>query len=156
MQAQLIQLVRRNTQQRCHLINKRTGSAGTGTIHAFLQPAGEKNDFGVLSAQLHNDIGIRYKPFHRTGRGKDLLHKFQLRRFCHAQAGRTRDRDLNHLSLPRRKQSGENFGGFFPHLGHVPLVCLKNRIICIVQQYNLDRGRAYVDPYTQPVYPPYA
>ena len=56
---------RRGVQKRRHLIDERAGAARAGAVHAHLQPTGEEQDFGVLTAQLDGHVRVRDILFHR-------------------------------------------------------------------------------------------
>ena len=64
------------------MINKRTRAARAAAVHSLLHTAGEKEDFGVLAAQLYNAGGIGLAQLYHLCRGKNLLHKRYMRRLC--------------------------------------------------------------------------
>ncbi|MPN01541.1 hypothetical protein SDC9_148750 [bioreactor metagenome] len=147
--AECVQLRGRHVEQRRHLIDESARAAGAGAVHAFLKAAREKDDFRVLAAQFHDHVGIGVKTLDRSGGGKDLLDKFQTRGFGDAETGRSGDRYPNLAAAQPGSKLFQHFRRFFPHLGHVALICFKYHLIVIVEQYDLDGGAAYVNSYSQ-------
>ncbi len=48
----------------CHLVDKRSGTTGTDTVHTLFDVAALKvNDLGVLTAELDGNIGLRSECF---------------------------------------------------------------------------------------------
>ena len=63
-------------EQRCHLIDERSGTACADAIHALFHRAAFKiNYFCVFTAKLNGDIGLRGKMLQRGGYSDNLLHK---------------------------------------------------------------------------------
>ena len=101
-QTQLIQLVRRYIQQRGHLVDKRAGAAGTGTVHPLVNTAVEKDDLGIFSPQLNDHRGIRLQLLDHLAGGKNLLDKGYAGSLGKAQSGRTGD-SRRQRSVPRQR-----------------------------------------------------
>ena len=88
-----VELFRGHVEQGGHLVDERAGPARAGAVHPLLQPAGEKDDLGVLPAQLDHRVGIRrHRLDHLAGR-EHLLNERQARRFREPQPRRTRKRN---------------------------------------------------------------
>ena len=122
LKARLIHLVHGHVQQHGHLVDEGAGAAGAGAVHALIRAAAEKDDLGVLAAQLDGHVGLGPQPRHRPARGVDLLHEGQARPFGQAQSRGTGQSEAEAL-LP------DGGGGLFeqghralPHLGKVPFV----------------------------------
>ena len=58
-----------------HLVNKRTGASRTDSVHSLVDASGEIDDFGVLTAQLNGNIGLRRIVLKRRGNSHHLLDK---------------------------------------------------------------------------------
>ena len=70
-----VQLFDGDVQQGRHLVDKGTRTAGTGTVHPYFHTAGQKQDFGIFSAQFDDDIRIGNKGLGRNTGRIDLLNK---------------------------------------------------------------------------------
>ena len=89
---QIVQLRRRDVQQRGHLVDERARTPGAGAVHAHLEATGEEEDLRILTAQLDDHVGVRRGALHGKLFGIDLLHKGQSGLFGDAHAGRAGDR----------------------------------------------------------------
>ncbi len=81
-------------QKRSHLVDERTGTAGTDTVHTLLYIAAFKiDDLGILAAKLDGNICLRCQLLQRSGYGDNLLYKryFQMVGKCQS-AGTGDDR----------------------------------------------------------------
>lgn len=72
---QLVQTLGIGFEQTGHLVNKRTRSPSTGSVHALLQIGAHESDLGIFSPQLDDYIGSGVIFIHRFGFGDDLLDK---------------------------------------------------------------------------------
>ena len=71
----LIQSARVGFQERGHLVDEGSCSAGASSVHALLHAAFKVSDFGVLAAKLDDDVGLRdYLSDGGCGRD-DFLYK---------------------------------------------------------------------------------
>ena len=75
LKAQFVQLVGGNPQQGGHLVDKGPCASGAGTIHPLVDTAIEKNDLGVLTAQLYHGGGVRLQAADHLPGGEHLLDK---------------------------------------------------------------------------------
>jgi hypothetical protein len=73
--SQLIQTLCISVQESSHLINKRSGAAGTDSIHALFQTAGKVDDFGVFATKFHRHICIRVIGTQSLGGSYYFLHE---------------------------------------------------------------------------------
>ena len=80
------------------MVDKGTGAARTSTIHPLIQTAAEKDNLGILPAQLYNHIRIWRIVPHRFRGGKDLLHKGKICCFGQPQASRAGNRQVDHTA----------------------------------------------------------
>ena len=71
----LIQSFGIRLEQSCHLVDKRTGTTGTNTVHPFLKTSGEIDDFGILSPQLYGNIRLRRNLLQGRGHSYHFLQK---------------------------------------------------------------------------------
>ena len=72
--------------QGCHLIDKRTGTTGTDTIHTLFHTAGQIHQLCIFSAQLNDHIRLRVQLSYRTYHRNNFLHKRDLQTLCQLQA----------------------------------------------------------------------
>ena len=77
-------------QQRSHLVDKRSGTAGANTVHAlFHVSVFEINDLGVFSAQFNRYIRLWSEFLEGGGDGNDLLYKRNFQMIGERQAAGT-------------------------------------------------------------------
>ena len=95
----LVHLVGTHFQQGGHLVDKGTGAAGTAAVHAHLGTVGQKQDLGILTAQLDHAVGGRHKALDRHAGGEHLLHKGHAAAVGQTHAGRTGDAQQSLVSV---------------------------------------------------------
>ena len=81
-----------------HLVDKRTCTSGTDSVHTLLYISAFKiNDLGILTAQLDGDVCLRRVVLERSGYRDDLLDKWHAQVFGQGQAAAPGDdrRDLD-------------------------------------------------------------
>ena len=71
----LVHFLGAHLQQGSHLVDESTGAAGTAAVHAHLGAVGQKQDLGILAAQLNDTISLWHKALDRHAGGEHLLHK---------------------------------------------------------------------------------
>ena len=140
VERQLVQGRQVHVQQAGHLVDEGAGAAGTGTVHPFLQRALEKDNLGVLAAQLDHHIGIGQVTANRSRRGKNLLHKGDAALLGHPQAGRAGNSHLQLLAFQQFPQFLQFFQGHLPNPGPMALVTFVNNLIPLVEHHRLDGG----------------
>ena len=145
LQAQRVQLVHAYVHQGGHLVDERPGAAGAGAVHPLLQRAAEKDDLGILAAQLDDGVGARYVLVDSSGGGVHLLHKVDARRLGHAQTGGTGN-DHAHL-LPGQlvPDGAQGLDGALPGLGVMPLIGAEQQLVLLVQHHHLHGGGADIN-----------
>ena len=149
LQAQPVQLVHRYVHQGGHLVDERPGAPGARAVHPFLQRPAEKDDLGVLAAQLDHRVGVRDVGVHCGGGGVYLLYEVQPRGLGHAQAGGAGDHQAHILAVEHILNGAQGLTGPLPGLGIVPLVGAEQQLVILVQHHNLDGGGADVDANAQ-------
>ncbi len=77
LQTDPVHFLNGHVEQYGHLIDKRARASRTASVHALVEPAAEKNDFGVLAPELYHGSGIRLEVPDRLASGVNLLHKRQ-------------------------------------------------------------------------------
>ena len=71
-----IQTCRIRLDEGCHLVDKRTGTAGTDAVHTLLDIAALKiDDLGILTTELDGNIGLRCIMLQGSGHGDHFLDK---------------------------------------------------------------------------------
>ena len=83
----LVHLVGAHFEQGGHLVDEGAGAAGAAAVHPHLGAAGQKEDLGVLAAQLDDAVGLGHKPLDRHAGGEHLLHKGDAAAVGQAHAG---------------------------------------------------------------------
>ena len=84
--------------KRCHLVNKRTCTTGTDTIHTLFNiPAFKINDFSIFTAELNSYIGLRSVVLKSRGYGYNFLNERYPQMLGKCQSARSGDdrRDVN-------------------------------------------------------------
>ena len=71
----LVHFIGAHFQQGGHLVDERAGAAGTAAVHAHLGAVRQKQNLGVLAAQLDDAVGAGGQTVGRHAGGKHLLHK---------------------------------------------------------------------------------
>ena len=94
-----IHLIGTHLQQRCHLVDKRTGATGTGAVHAHLRAIGQKQDLCILATQFDDAVRTGGQTVRRHTGSKHLLHKGNVHTVCHTHAGRAGNGQLCHRSV---------------------------------------------------------
>ncbi len=74
-----------------HLIDEGPGPARAGFVHAQVHALAEIEDFGVLAAEFHGDIGLRGERGKGPRCGDHLLHEGQAEDFRKPERGRAGD-----------------------------------------------------------------
>ena len=143
-------------QQGGHLVDESAGAAGTAAVHAHLGAVCQKEDLGVLAAQLDDDVGGRRQALGRHTGGEHLLHERHAAPLCKAHAGRARDGQLCAGDAVFR-QLLQQLGGFFGDVTVVTLVAGMHQLAVVVQHGAFDGGGTDVkaDPQAKNPFPPY-
>ena len=140
-----IQTTRIGVEEDRHLVDERTCTAGTGTVHALLDGLSVEGDLRVLTAQLDGDIRLGDQRLDSLAARDDLLlevHIHQVGERQTAAAGDDRaQRKIPHLLF----HLDDEFLDFVKYVGHVPLVLAVDDLIFVVQYDQLDCGRTDVD-----------
>ena len=88
--------------KRCHLVNKRTCTTGTDTIHTLFNiPAFKINDFSIFTTELDSYIGLRSVVLKSRGYGYNFLNKRYAQMLGKSQSARSGDdrRDVDGTEL---------------------------------------------------------
>ena len=59
------------------MVDKGTGAAGTNAVHALFRRLTEVGYLGILAAEFHHGIRLRYEIFYSCCAGNNLLYKGQ-------------------------------------------------------------------------------
>ena len=78
-----------------HLVDERTGTACARTVHALFGRGLQVGDFGVLAAELDDDVGLRVLLINRLGFGDDLLNERHMQIISKRQTAGTGNRQAN-------------------------------------------------------------
>ena len=132
-----------HAQKRGHLVDERAGAARAGAVHAHLKRALQEQDFGVLAAQLDDDVRAGHEHIRRDLGGVDLLHKGDMRAERQTHAGRAGDaqadgRAMHDFVIKPREQLAR----FLRDEGEMALVTGIDDLVSLVQHDALDGGRA--------------
>ena len=86
-----LQLLHGDVHQGRHLVDKRARAAGTGAVHAHLEPTGPRQEqyLRVLAAQLHGHVGLGRHPPEGHAGGVHLLEEVDVQLLRQAHARRT-------------------------------------------------------------------
>ena len=145
LQGERVQLVHRHIHQGGHLVDEGARPAGAGAVHPLLQRAAEKDDLGVLAAQLDDGIGVRNVGVHRGGGGVHFLDEVQAGSLGHPQAGGAGDDQLDPLAAELARDGLQGLTGPLPGLGVVPLIGAEQQLVLFIQHHHFHCGGADVD-----------
>ena len=81
--------------QRGHLVDERAGAACARTVHTLFRGGFQVGDFGVLAAELDDDVGLRVLLINRLGFGDDLLNERHMQIVSKRQTAGAGDRQAN-------------------------------------------------------------
>ena len=88
--------------KRCHLVNKRTCTTGTDTIHTLFNiPTFKINDFSIFTTELNSYIGLRSVVLKSRGHSDDFLDERYTQMLGKSQSARSGDdrRDVDGTEL---------------------------------------------------------
>ena len=153
----LVHLVGAHLEQGGHLVDESTRAAGTAAVHAHFCAVGQKQDLGILAAQLNDAVGGGHKAFDRHAGGEHLLHE------GHAAAvGQTHARRAGNAQqcfLPVQLlgvNAAQQLLRLFQNMTIMSFVCRIQQGILLIQHHALDGGAADVKTYSHVVFPPKA
>ena len=136
-----IHLVGAHLQKRGHLIDERAGTAGTGSVHPDLHAVGQKEDLGVLAAQLDDDVRPRSQPAGSHTGGEHLLNKRHAHTVGHAHARRTGNCQFGLAAGDvLLGHPAQQLLRLFQNMAEMPFICTVNDVACIVQHHTFDGG----------------
>ena len=143
----LVHLVRGHLQQGGHLVDEGAGTAGTAAVHADLSAVGQKQNLGILTAQLDDAVGSGSQALGGHTGGKHFLHKGDLAAVRQAHAGRPRDGQQCFLAVEiLRLHAGQDLAPLLEDMTVVTFVCGIYQFIGVVQNNALDRGGPDIQP----------
>ena len=122
LQRQLVKLIGSNVEQRRHLVNEGSRTAGAGSVHSLVDCAVEEYYFRVLSAQLYYKISVGSGIFYDLARSPHLLHERYLRALGKSHSGRTRDCGGELFVSRKSSHALEHFHDSLADAGEVPFV----------------------------------
>ena len=151
----LVHLVGTHFQQGGHLVDEGTGAAGTAAVHAHLGTVGQKQDLGILTAQLDHAVGGRHKALDRYAGGEHLLHKGHAAAVGQTHARRTGNAQQRLLTVQLLGiDAAQQLLRLFQNMAVMPFVCRIQQRIMFIQHHTLDGGTADVKTYSHVVFPP--
>ena len=135
--------------QECrHLIDKRTRTARTHTVHAFFKTAREIDDLRILTAKLDGNVSLRCNLFECRCDRHDLLNKFNAKGFTEIDRARSRYFYFQSTVTKRSLCFFQKLGKCFLRFRHVASVLSVYDMILGIQHHELDRCGADVDACT--------
>ena len=128
-----------------HLVDKGAGAAGADAVHALLQTALEVDDLGVLAAQLYGHIGLGRGKLQGGGYRHHLLHKVDPQRLAQIDGAGAGDLYLQFALAGLLQRLLKQLAQGLPGVGPVAYVFSKDDLAFLIQQYQLDCGRADIN-----------
>ena len=151
----LVHLIGAHLQQGSHLVDEGTGAAGTAAVHAHLGAVGQKQDLGILAAQLDDAIGLRHKALDRHAGGEHLLHKGHAAAVRQTHTGRAGDAEQRLASMQLLGiNAPQQLLRLFQNMTIMSFVCRIQQFIMLAQHHTFDGGAADVKTYSHLVFPP--
>ena len=138
----LVHFLGAHFQQGGHLVNKSARAACAAAVHAHFGAVGEKQDFGILAAQLDHAVGAGHQLVHGHTGGKHFLHKGHAAAFGQAHTRRAGNGQLDSLPLNIFLfHTLQKLFGLFQNMAEMSFVCTVQNTVVFVQHYTLDGGR---------------
>ena len=140
-----------------HLVDERTGTTCARTVHALFGRGLQVGDFGVLAAELDDDVGLRVFLVDCLGFGDDFLNEGHMQVVSERQTTGTGDGQANRfvaasevhkLLVDVDQQAGH--GG--THVGVVASVIGEEGVfqgIGLIKHHGLDGGGADIQSHAQ-------
>ena len=141
----LVHLIGAHLQQGGHLVDEGAGAAGTAAVHAHLGAVGQKEDLGVLAAQLNDAVGAGGQLVGGHAGGKNLLHKGHAAALGQAHAGGAGDGQQQRLAVHDLVvYAGEDLLRLLHNVAVMSLVCMVDKPLFVIQHHALDGGGANI------------
>ena len=151
----LVHFLGAHLQQGSHLVDECTGAAGTAAVHAHLGAVGQKQDLGILAAQLNDAIGLWHKALDRHAGGEHLLHKGHAAAVGQAHTGRAGDAEQRLAAMQLLGiNAPQQLLRLFQNMTIMSFVCRIQQFIMLAQHHALDGGATDVKTYSHLVFPP--
>lgn len=151
----LVHFLGAHLQQSGHLVDESTGAAGTAAVHAHLGAVGQKQDLGILAAQLNDAIGLWHKALDRHAGGEHLLHKGHAAAVGQAHTGRAGDAEQRLAAMQMLGiNAPQQLLRLFQNMTIMSFVCRIQQFIMLAQHHALDGGATDVKTYSHLVFPP--
>ena len=151
----LVHFIGAHLQQGSHLVDESTGAAGTAAVHAHLGAVGQKQNLGILAAQLDDAIGLWHKALDRHAGGEHLLHKGHAAAVRQAHTGRAGDAEQRFAAMQLLGiNAPQQLLRLFQNMAIMSFVCRIQQFIMLAQHHTLDSGTADVKTYSHLVFPP--
>ena len=153
----LVHLVGAHLEQGGHLVDESTRAAGTAAVHAHLGAVGQKQDLGILAAQLNDAVGGGHKAFDRHAGGEHLLHEGHAAAVGQSHARRAGNAQQCFLPVQLLGvNAAQQLLRLFQNMTIMSFVCRIQQGILLIQHHALDGGAADVKTYSHVVFPPKA
>ena len=144
-----VQAHRIRLDQRCHLVDKGTRTAGADAVHTLFHIAIFKiDDLGVFAAQLDGYIGLGGKGFQRSGDRQHFLYKDDLQMFCKSETTGARDHGTDGHIPQSIIRLFEQSLQCLADIGKMPLIIRKQDVVRIIDDRNLHGGGADINTQT--------
>ena len=145
-----VHLVGGHFQKGRHLVDERTGTAGTGAVHPNLRSIGQKEDLGVLPAQLDDDVRPRRQLSRGHPGGEHLLDKGHPHALSHTHTGRAGDGQVGPAAGDvLLRHPAQQLLSFFQDMAEMTFVCTVNDVVRVIQHHAFNGGGAHVKSYLQ-------
>ena len=110
-------------QEGCHLVNKRTCTSGTDTIHTLLYISTFKIDnLGIFTAQLDGNVRLRSIGLQGFCHGDDLLCEWHIQILCQRQSAGTGDHRINIDGTQLINGFGQQVSKCLLNVGKMPFI----------------------------------
>ena len=120
-----------------------------------LGTVGQKQDLGILTAQLDHAVGGRHKALDRYAGGEHLLHKGHAAAVGQTHARRTGNAQQRLLTVQLLGiDAAQQLLRLFQNMAVMPFVCRIQQRIMFIQHHTLDGGTADVKTYSHVVFLP--
>ena len=146
---ELVQARRVGLHEGGHLVDEGARATGAGAVHALLDAIVEVDDLRVLATELDGAVGLGDEGLDGVLGGDDLLDELHVQPLGQEHAARPGDGDAHGHVTDDAARLGEDLRGRGRDGGVVALVVGVDEVVVVIDDGELDGGRAHVDAQAQ-------
>ena len=130
----------------CHLVNKRTGTSGTDSVHTLFDVSAlEINDLGILTAKLNGNVCLRRHCLQGGGNSDHFLDERDLQMIGKSKTSGTGDHRMKGTFAKLIMCFLEKIGQSFLNVCKMSLIIGKQQGLIFIKNRNLYGGRSDIN-----------